>query len=217
MVVVAIIGLLVGLLLPAVQAARRAQCKNNLRQIGLAMLNYEGALGAFPPGFVSRSAATNGPGLGPGWGWGAMVLPYLEQTSVRVDFTRDIADPANAQARLMQLPIFSCPSDPSGEPTFMVANESGVEQTQLAFANYVAVGGTFEVTAFPDTGTGVMFRNRSIKIAEIIDGTSQTLLVGERASRQSPQTTWVGAVTNASVPPNNPSFENEGPPVLPTH
>ena len=76
------------------------------------------------------------------------------------------------------------------------------------------MAGTFEVSVFPDEGTGLLFRNRGIRIREITDGMSHTIMVSERASRQSPQTTWVGAVTNASVPPINPGYDNEGPPVL---
>jgi prepilin-type N-terminal cleavage/methylation domain-containing protein/prepilin-type processing-associated H-X9-DG protein len=218
LVVIAIVGLLVALLLPAVQAAREAgrclQCKNNLRQIGLGILNYESAMRTFPPGIISRAATKNEPGLGPGWGWGARILPYLEQTTLRVDFKREITDPVHEKVRVTPLPTFLCPSDSVTTSTFSVADEAGAPLTELAFANYVGVGGTFEVTGFPDTGTGVLFRNRAIKISEIRDGTSHTVLVGERGSRQSPQTTWVGAVTGASIPPLNPTYEDEGPPVL---
>src|SRR5437899_3039488 len=87
LVVIAIIAVLIGLLLPAIQkvreAAARLQCKNNLKQIGLALHNYHGSQSVFPPGYVS----TVGPGgpdddLGPGWGWAALILPYLEQDNV---------------------------------------------------------------------------------------------------------------------------------------
>lgn len=218
LVVIAIIGVLVALLLPAIQAAReaarRVQCQNNLRQIGVAMHSFHSARHAFPPGFVSRATSTDGPGLGTGWAWGAHLLPYLEEANLQAKLEREITDPIHDLVRVTSLPIFLCPSDPGSVPTFSVADETGTELTRLAFGNYVGVGGTYEVTGYPDTGTGVLFRNKSVRVAEITDGTSSTLMVGERGSSRSPQTTWIGAVTNANVPPVNPTYENEGPPVL---
>lgn len=218
LVVIAIIGVLVALLLPAIQAAReaarRSQCKNNLKQIGLALHNYESARGAFPPGFVSRNTTINGPGLGPGWGWAAHILPYLEESSLNIDLKREITDPIYDNTRTTSLPVFRCPSDSVELPVFDVHNDSGGKITSLAFANYVGVAGTEEVSGFPDTGTGVFLRNRGVKIKEITDGTSHTIMVSERASRQSPQTIWVGAVTDAVVPPKISTYEDEGPPVL---
>lgn len=218
LVVIAVIGMLVALLLPAVQAAReaarRSQCQNNLRQIGVAMHNFHSAHGKFPPGFVSKAPAQNEDGLGPGWGWAAHLLPHLEEANLQVWLDREITDPIHDTVRVTSLPIFLCPSESGTTQTFSVADDSGAELTTVAFANYVGVGGTDEVTGFPDTGTGVLFRNKSVRIAEITDGTSNTIMISERASRQSPQTTWVGAITGASIPPLNPSFEEEGPPVL---
>src|SRR5690349_16552913 len=111
LVVIAIIAILFGLLIPAVQkvreAAARAQCQNNLKQIGLAFHNYHSANKCFPAGFTSAAASVDGPSLGPGWGWGARLLPYLEQQSVynQIDFTKDITHPANAQARVQSLSV----------------------------------------------------------------------------------------------------------------
>ena len=91
---------LIALLLPAVQAAReaarRAQCVNNLKQIGLALHNYERILRAFPPGYVSNFDA-GGNDTGPGWGWAAMLLPQFEQTPLfnAINFSLAIEDPAN--------------------------------------------------------------------------------------------------------------------------
>jgi prepilin-type N-terminal cleavage/methylation domain-containing protein/prepilin-type processing-associated H-X9-DG protein len=222
LVVIAIIAVLVGLLLPAVQkirgAAARMQCKNNLKQIGLAFHNHHAAHGYFPPGFTSRAATVDGPSLGPGWGWAAHLLPYLEQENLyrQIDLTRDIADPANAGARLTSLRILLCPAD-NPRPTFTVLDGAGAPICDVAFANYVGVAGVYEVTGYPDTSNGspgVLLRNSKIRVTDILDGSSNTLFVGERSSRRSPQTTWVGAVTRASVPPVNPGYDSEGPGVL---
>ena len=114
----------------------------------------------------------------------------------------------------MTLPSFRCPSDSVELPVFTVQNASAAAITQVAFGNYVGVAGTFEVSVYPDEGNGVLFRNRQIAIKQITDGLSHTIMVSERASRQSPQTTWVGAITDAVVPPKIPTYDNEGPPVL---
>ena len=216
LVVIAIIAVLVGLLLPAVQktreAAARLKCTNNLKQIGVAMHNHHSAQGAFPVGFNSRTLATNGDGLGPGWGWAAYLLPYVEQDTLhkRIDFSRDIADPFHAQARTTSLKGFLCPSDSPASLTFT----TGGTPCDVAFANYVGVGGIYEVTGNPDANTGVLLRNQSFRATDITDGTSSTLMVSERQSRRSPMTTWTGAVTNSINPPINPGYENEGPPTL---
>jgi prepilin-type N-terminal cleavage/methylation domain-containing protein/prepilin-type processing-associated H-X9-DG protein len=220
LVVIAIIAILIGLLLPAVQkvreAAARAKCQNNLKQVGLALHNYHGSFERFPPGFTSQAATVNGDGLGPGWGWGAYLLPYLEQDNLyrQIDLVRDIADPAHAQVRVASLSVFLCPSDSPPRPTFTAVAEGGSPICEVAFANYVGVGGTFEVTGFPDTNTGVLLRNSKYRVGSITDGTSNTLVVIERENRRSPMTTWVGAVTNSVNPPLNPAYEDEGPPTL---
>src|SRR5438477_7728692 len=97
LVVIAIIAILIGLLLPAVQkvreAASRIKCKNNLKQIGLALHNYHDSQGFFPPGYVS-TVGSNGPAddRGPGWGWAALLLPYVEQDNLfrQIHFDKDI-------------------------------------------------------------------------------------------------------------------------------
>jgi prepilin-type N-terminal cleavage/methylation domain-containing protein/prepilin-type processing-associated H-X9-DG protein len=220
LVVIAIIAVLIGLLLPAVQkvreAAARMKCANNLKQIGLAMHSYHARLDRFPAGFTSSAATSNSDGTGPGWGWAAVLLPDLEQDNLArgISYNLDITNPANAAPRVQSLSVLLCPSDSPMSPTFTVVSASGSSLTTVAFANYVGVSGTYEVTAYPDTNTGVLYRNSRVRVTDITDGTSQTLMVGERAFKQSPQTTWAGAVTGSSNPPLVSGYDAEGPPTL---
>jgi prepilin-type N-terminal cleavage/methylation domain-containing protein/prepilin-type processing-associated H-X9-DG protein len=214
LVVIGIIGVLMSLLVPAVQkvreSANRLKCMNNLEQIGIAFHNYYGVNGNFPPGFTGQADFLDGPSLGPGWGWGARLLPYLEQSDLHrlIDFTKDIADPANAQVREKSLAVFLCPADSPDAPTVTVNDASGNPICDVAFGNYVGMAGVYEVTGYPDTSNGapgVLLRNTGVTVAKISDGTSNTLFVGERAWHwrnvvRSPATTWVGAVTNAVIP-----------------
>lgn len=199
LVVIAIIGVLVAMLVPAVQKAReaasRVACKNNLKQIGLAMHLYHDRVGTFPPGYVATGDQ------GPGWGWAAHLLQDLEQGNLHehIDFTKEISDSANAAARMESLKVFLCPSD-QHIGTFAVA-DVGIS---VAHANYVAMFGTDEVCEDPDAGNGIFYRNSRISVLDITDGTSNTLMVGERSSNLA-LATWSGAVTGASVPPRRPS------------
>src|SRR5205807_10426172 len=121
LVVVAIIAILIGLLLPAVQKVResaaRAKCVNNLKQIGLALHNYPDANLRFPPGYVdgnTNPASTPDNVVGPGWGWCSFLLPFLEQSSVynQINFKQGVGVGANVQVSQQQLAVFLCPSDP---------------------------------------------------------------------------------------------------------
>ena len=205
LVVIAIMGLLIGLLLPAVQKIRDAanllSCKNNLKQIGLAMQNYHDTIGSFPVGYYDP---TPWPQLdnGPGWGWGALLLPFLEQENLyrQINFKLDVGDPANATIRTTYLKFFICPSNPSPETTFTVT-DGGSNTWELAFGSYVACNGNDGVDDFttpPHTGPFI----RSIKgfrAADIPDGLSSTMFVGDRTSRLS-YSTWVGGPTGALNP-----------------
>ena len=209
LVVIAVIGILIGLLLPAVQAAReaarRAQCVNNLKQIGLALLNYEGTLQTFPPGYVSNFDA-QGNDTGPGWGWAAMLLPQFEQTSLfnSINFDLAIEQPANLTSRLPVVTNFLCPSDRAQSSWWAVNRDAFTALPlqnicQVASSNYVGMYGTGEPGP---NGEGVFFRNSKIAVRDITDGTAQTILVGER-SHQLGEATWVGSVTNAFLYPTD--------------
>ncbi len=142
LVVIAIIGMLVGLLLPAVQAAREAarnmQCQNNLKQIGLAVLNYESAHRVFPSGYVSY-ATRNGAGPNwaaldrqswdgaPGWGWAALILPYIEQASLagRLNMQLPPWDTTNRGLVTASIATYQCPSSSGDREAFVLRDEAG--------------------------------------------------------------------------------------------
>jgi prepilin-type N-terminal cleavage/methylation domain-containing protein/prepilin-type processing-associated H-X9-DG protein len=209
LVVISIIAVLIALLLPAVQsareAARRAQCVNNLKQIGLTLHNYEGTLRTFPPGYIS-SFDTRGNDTGPGWGWAAMLLPQFEQTPAfnAINFSLPIESPGNLTGRLPLVNNFLCPSD-AVQPFWWAVNRdtatgAAVQNIcQVASSNYVGVYGKGEPG--PD-GEGVFFRDSRIALRDITDGTSQTIMVGERSHRLG-EATWVGSVTNAILYPTD--------------
>ncbi len=218
LVVIAIIGLMVGLLLPAVQqareAARRMQCQNNLKQIGLGLQNYHSALRKFPPGYISRFDSL-GNDLGPGWGWGSFLLPHLEQLTVyrQINFSAGIEHVTNSDIRLTKLATFLCPSDPAPDRWQVVKRDLATGNFQsniceVASANYVGMFGTFEPGV---GGDGVFFRNESIGFRHVLDGTSSTLMVGERSVSLG-EATWTGAITGAVLFPDGRDGVGTGPP-----
>jgi prepilin-type N-terminal cleavage/methylation domain-containing protein/prepilin-type processing-associated H-X9-DG protein len=222
LVVIAIIAVLIALLLPAVQqareAARRAQCINNLKQIGLALHNYHDTFSTFPPGLISRPDPVTGDNRGPGWGWASMILGNMEGTTIlnAINFSLPIEVPANQTARLTRLATFVCPTDAFFVPQFTVVDTNTTNVTlgnsicDVASSSYVGCFGKSDPSSlYPysptddrpgrDSAEGIFFRNRSITIAAITDGTSQTLAAGEK-SQNLAQATWTGAITNAAVP-----------------
>lgn len=215
LVVIAIIGILVSMLLPAVQsvreAARRTVCKNNLKQLGLALHNYESALSKFPPGFVSEvtgpwPGGSNDPvpEIGPGWNMLSMILPQLDQENLhrQIHFHLPITDPANRIARATRIPVFRCPSDTWNEPVSVWPRSIGLED--LAATSFVGVLGGADPSGNGPTGdylaryeepnfNGMFHRNTAIRHRDITDGTSNTIGIGERASMFSPNG-WAGVV-----------------------
>lgn len=200
LVVIAIIGILVSLLLPAVQAAREAgrriQCANNLKQIGLAIHNHHDRMGYLPPGYIDYNtdpASEAGFDQGPGWGWASFILPDLEQANVfdQINFSQPVAASPVSQTFL---PAFRCPSDRRLD-TFTVGGTSVV----VAQGNYIAVNGVHETAEYPGNSTGAFLRNSRFTFASITDGLSSTLFVGERNCDHA-NATWAGAVTGGTLP-----------------
>jgi type II secretory pathway pseudopilin PulG len=217
LVVIGIMAILLALLLPAVQAAREAHqrisCQNNIRQIGLALHQHHDVHRRVPPGWVSVNA-----GGEPGWAWSALLLEFLDQPSspnvkwaadprVAVTARRasdpgamDIGHASNKKLRERAIPIFLCPSDPA-EEQFTLTRGSSTPMFELARSNYVGVFGTAAIESKPSAGDGMFYRNSRTRFADVRDGLSNTLMVGERAVRQSasPQdsATWVAAVPGA--------------------
>jgi prepilin-type N-terminal cleavage/methylation domain-containing protein/prepilin-type processing-associated H-X9-DG protein len=210
LVVIAIIAVLIALLLPAVQAAReaarRAQCVNNLKQMGLALHNYHDAVGAFPMSYVSFQAFKDGAtDTAPGWAWSTMILSQLEQPAVfnSVNFAQAVEAPANSTVARSSLSVYLCPSDPIMSGPFTVSTSGGAAIATVSPTSYAACVGndaTDSTTGLNNDGlgNGVMFRNSRIRMADITDGTSQTILVGERAWSIN-NGTWVGVVTNCVI------------------
>src|SRR5262249_203250 len=132
LVVIAIIAVLIGLLLPAVQKVReasaRTKCANNLKQIGLAAHGYHAAQQSLPPGYLAPAPDSDGPtDSRPGWGWGAFLLPHLEQDNLYrgINFNVSVQDPQNAAAVQTMLPVFLCPSDLTPTTAFVVPDAFG--------------------------------------------------------------------------------------------
>jgi prepilin-type N-terminal cleavage/methylation domain-containing protein/prepilin-type processing-associated H-X9-DG protein len=245
LVVIAIIGTLLGLLLPAIQRVRetaaRLTCSNNLRQIGLALHHYHDVRHSLPPGYMDGNLDPNSTpdnDVGPGWGWAAYSLPYLEDRNVykQINFKVGVGVGSNIVVSQMSLPIFICPSD--GYPQNFPVYDSSftVPITTLAHSSYVACSGWVECFSgaggnplpgpgsdglsgtYGAAGRGAFFRNSHIRLIDVRDGLSNTIFVGERCGAHSPST-WTGAVTGGRCPawmagqppyspPPGPAYDN---------
>ncbi|MEW4566240.1 DUF1559 domain-containing protein [Tautonia sp. JC769] len=192
LVVIAIIGVLIALLLPAVQAAREAasrmRCANHLKQIGLAIHNRS----KFPAGYASVVSPETGADLGPGWAWGTAILGQIEQEALYDAINQELlpADPANYTPRSVRVSTFLCPSDDMPSLVPVRDADNAVTITELPASNYVGVYGIGRIADAPGEGTGVFYRNSGVRFRDIRDGTSQTLAVGER-SRELSYATWL--------------------------
>jgi prepilin-type N-terminal cleavage/methylation domain-containing protein len=190
LVVIAIIGILVALLLPAVQAAREAarrmQCGNNLKQIALSLHNYHDTHGKFPMGnIVDISGGTPG---GDGWTWHVRILPFIEQSPLFDRVSRvvgtNIGGETSAEQLLAgrdtKLTFFQCPSHPSlvvnpSKNAYHVSTYNGVIGTTCF--NDDQMDATTDIGYRP--GNGIFHLNTCVRIADVTDGTSNTLMVAE--------------------------------------
>ena len=143
---------MIGLLLPAVQkvreAAARLKCKNNLKQIGLAAHNYHSSMGRFPSGYLSNlnpKMSGADADLGPGWGWGVQLLPYVEQDNIfrQINLTLPIEHPSHVIPRTQVLSVFRCPSDSPPTDLFKPVNTT----IEVSFGNYDSSKGLLRLCA----------------------------------------------------------------------
>ena len=214
LVVIAIIGVLVGLLLPAVQAAREAarrmSCSNNMKQIGLAMHNFHDTFGRFPSGYGFNDIDNAGSWV-KAWGWGARILPFMEQaplSDVLGVNSREFNDalpgndssswPAIELAAIRTtIPTYRCPSDigPEINNTTDFCHSGGPDSTKPATSNYAGVYAyqfsNWNPSGDPPKTNGVFQPQRGTRFADIVDGTSNTLMVGERGWEHD-AAYWVG-------------------------
>jgi prepilin-type N-terminal cleavage/methylation domain-containing protein/prepilin-type processing-associated H-X9-DG protein len=218
LVVIAIIGVLVAVLLPAVQqsreAARRASCSNNLRQLGVAFHNFHDTQGQFPPAYESMPGAFGPPDpttrdAGPGWAWGMLLLPYLEHQPLFELFDRRLPcwHAANAEFATTPVATFLCPSATNTDGPFEVIDATGATLATFARSCYVASVGQeepwgFTVDDYKDIVDGPLYRNARTRTKDVTDGLSNTVFLGEHHPVLSSKT-WVGVVPGASVCPTD--------------
>ncbi len=215
LVVIAIIAVLIALLLPAVQsareAARRAQCTNNLKQMGLAIHNYHDAQGVFPSGYLTLKGGNTIMGTpdplthdtGPGWAWGALLLPYMEQTTIYAALNVDLPcqHVANYTGTRVTVATYLCPSVSEASKTYDVKDEGGAKLATFSRSHYAANAGRQEAWAYAvDDWTtlsdGPFYRNARIGVSAVTDGLSNTVFLGEHSAALSDET-WVGVVPGA--------------------
>lgn len=187
LVVIAIIGILVALMLPAIQsareAARRMQCSSNLKQIGVAMHNYHDTYGRFPPGFMAVDHQGQVKG---GWAWGVFLMPFIEQSPLQNELSvteytlsQVVSDPALLPMLQMKLSVFTCPSSPM-QP---LREFHGPGSEMVATANYTCCRGFYRYRGnvhLQKQNNGVFYGESSISFRDVTDGTSNTFAIGER-------------------------------------
>jgi prepilin-type N-terminal cleavage/methylation domain-containing protein/prepilin-type processing-associated H-X9-DG protein len=221
LVVIAIVGVLVALLLPAIQAAResarRSECANHLRQVGIGLHSFHDARGYFPSAYLSQPGGAMGDAdeagdAGPGWTCLFQLLPYVEGANTRERFTltEPCWAPINSQAGLAVVTTYLCPSAVNASSHYTAKDGLGNALAELSRAHFVFSAGRAEVWEEPSQdlrklADGVFFRNSRIRIKDIPDGTSHTVFAGEQTPFHS-DSTWVGIVPGSQTCPNYANF-----------
>ena len=221
LVAVAIAAIVITVLMYVVQnareAARRLSCQNNLRQLGLALHNYSDAYGVLPAGIDS---APRGAEPAEMWSWQMKVLPYCDQAPLynRLNVAGGIIDPANRAHFDSRVPAFQCPADPSAKDVY--EEKSGPFAGRWAVTSYLGVSGVDGVILSGtgsllsphqcgqldqdyaiSTGNGILYGGSSVRLTEITDGTSMTLMIGERiVPRGGERGWWTGPGLAAACP-----------------
>ncbi len=211
LVVIAIIAILIALLLPAVQqareAARRSQCKNNLKQIGLALHNYHDALDTFPPGFIDASSTLDARSTG--WGWAVFLLPYIDQANLYAKLevaTKSLdqhrggtAETASTDQMKTPISVYVCPSDSAPELVKDRGNNARLSYPGVYGSANVAASSPGSPERYPGMNNanamfnGMFAGNSKVKMRDFTDGTSNTLAVGEVQGMNRIGGIWVGS------------------------
>lgn len=243
LVVIAVITILIALLLPGVQqtreAARRTHCRNNLKEIGIALHNYVDLHNVFPPGYVSYGDYDTIDTLPPddydtvtwdatpGWAWGTMLLPFHDQLPLyeELNLNQPAWHPENRPLIARKITTLLCPSSIGELGEFVVVDEmqnpliKGGSELRLGRSHYVASHGQEECwgeCSGPSGGLdgnvsriadGPFYRNSKTRVADVIDGLSYTIFIGEHTSWLSDKT-WAAVIPGAFVHPKVNSPEN---------
>jgi prepilin-type N-terminal cleavage/methylation domain-containing protein len=184
LVVIAIIGILVALLLPAVQAAREAArrmaCTNNLRQLALAVQNYESVYRVFPPGTIEPSGPIRSVPQGYHHNWISQILPFIEEqvTLNHIDFQVGVYDAANETVRQVRIEVLACPSS------------SDAADSEFWLSSYVGCHHD-EAAPIDADNHGVFFLNSEIGPREVSDGLAHTLFIGEKVGDRDGNLGWM--------------------------
>ena len=197
LVVIAIIAILIARLLPAVllarEAGRRIHCGNNIKQIALALHNYHEFQSKFPPGqwFRGETDSRKPVDRAFGWGWSAMILPQMEESALydELDMTLPLASPVNINLVRVPNSDFTCPSatmiPPDGVAIGQESESFSITNPGMALSNYVGNGGDNPTSFYSpvyksnQNRSGILMQDDPVRIANITDGVSNTLLLGE--------------------------------------